>query len=324
MRSKKNINPVFLASLAVLPIVATTIGCTTKEKEKEKEKDPKTPTPSPNPNILQDKNFEFVENSDGTLKINKYLGKDTNVTIPSEYKGKKVTTIGEYAFCYSFYDELYGKNIETINLPNSIKAIEKYAFWANHSIKKITLNEGLEKIGENAFEQTKISSITIPSSIKEIGNGAFSSCYDLSQVTLNEGLEKIGDSAFKDTKITSINIPSSIKEIGNGAFSSCYDLSQMTLNEGLEKIGDFAFNSTKITSINIPSSVKEIGNNAFAGTKITSITIPSSVKEIGNNAFAGFYSRLKKIICKVPRDKITWKWSDLNGTYNWNWTVEYV
>ena len=212
MRSKKNINPVFLASLAVLPIVATTIGCTTKEKEKEKEKDPKTPTPSPNPNILQDKNFEFVENSDGTLKINKYLGKDTNVTIPSEYKGKKVTTIGEYAFCYSFYDELYGKNIETINLPNSIKTIEKYAFWANHSIKKINLNEGLEKIG---------------------------------------------DSAFKDTKITSI-------------------------------------------------------------------TIPSSVKEIGNNAFAGFYSRLKKIICKVPRDKITWKWSDLNATYNWNWTVEYV
>ena len=285
-----------------MPIIATTISCTTKEKEKEKEKDSKTPTPNPNPNIFQDKNFEFVENSDGTLKINKYLGNDTNVTIPSEYKGKKVTTIGEYAFCYSFYDQLYGKNIETINLPNSIKAIEKYAFLANHSIKKITLNEGLEKIGENAFEKTKISSINIPSSVKEIGNGAFSSCYDLSQVALNEGLEKIGDYAFKDTKITSIDIPSSVKEIGNGAFSSCYDLSQVALNEGLEKIGDSAFNYTKITSI----------------------TIPSSVKEIGNNAFAGFYSRLKKIICKVPRDKITWKWSDLNGTYNWNWIVEYV
>ena len=320
MRSKKNINPVFLASLAVLPIVATTIGCTTKEKEK----DPKTPTPSPNPNILQDKNFEFVENSDGTLKINKYLGKDTNVTIPSEYKGKKVTTIGEYAFCYSFYDELYGKNIETINLPNSIKTIEKYAFWANHSIKKINLNEGLEKIGDFAFGGTKISLINIPSSVKEIGNGAFkgteitlinipssvkeigksafNSCSNLYQVTLNEGLEKIGDFAFGGTKISLINIPSSVKEIGNGAFSSCYDLSQVTLNEGLEKIGD----------------------SAFKDTKITSITIPSSVKEIGNNAFAGFYSRLKKIICKVPRDKITWKWSDLNATYNWNWTVEYV
>ena len=121
-------------------------------------------------------------------------------------------------------------------------------------------------------------------------------------MALNEGLEKIGDSAFNDTKITSITIPSSVKEIGNGAFSSCYDLSQVALNEGLEKIGDSAFNDTKITSI----------------------TIPSSVKEIGNNAFAGFYSRLKKIICKVPRDKITWKWSDLNGTYNWNWIVEYV
>ena len=144
--------------------------------------------------------------------------------------------------------------------------------------------------------------INIPSSVKEIGDYAFSSCSDLSQVTLNEGLEKIGDSAFYLTKITSINIPGSIKEIGKSAFSLCSDLSQVTLNEGLEKIGD----------------------SAFKDTKITSITIPSSVKEIGNNAFAGFYSRLKKIICKVPRNKITWKWSDLNGTYNWNWIVEYA
>ena len=255
MKSKK-IRNCFLISLPVLPIIATTIGCTTKEKEKEKEKDPKVPTPTPSPNIIKDKNFEFVKNSNETLKIEKYIGNDTNVTIPSEYKGKKITTIGKWAFTYSFYDALYRKNIKTINLPNSIKTIEEYAF-TNSSLENITLNEGLEKIGAHAFSNTKIKSIVIPSSVKEIGNSAFDGCFSLSQVTLNEGLEKIGDSAFKDTKITSI-------------------------------------------------------------------TIPSSVKEIGNDAFAGFYSRLKKVICKVPRDKITWKWSDLNGTYNWTWTVEYV
>ena len=44
--------------------------------------------------------------------------------------------------------------------------------------------------------------------------------------------------------------------------------------------------------------------------KIKLIVIPRSVKEIGNLAFEYCYN-LKKVICKIPKDKSTWKWSDL-------------
>ncbi|OKL23709.1 hypothetical protein BRO50_01270, partial [Metamycoplasma hominis] len=42
------------------------------------------------------------------------------------------------------------------------------------NLKEVFLNEGLEKIGAEAFSSAKIESITIPGSVKEIGESAFS------------------------------------------------------------------------------------------------------------------------------------------------------
>ena len=274
-------------------------------KDEKTEKVPSSQNLKPN----QKQNFEFVQNSNGTLKIKKYLGNDTNVVIPSEYNGKKVTMIGEKAF--------RGTNISSITLPISIKEIGDSVFQDCYNLTHVILNQGLEKIGSYAFEATNISSITFPSSIKEFGINAFSSCYNLSKVTLNEGLEKICSTAFWGVNISSITIPSSVKEIDNDAFSNCNNLSQVILNEGLEEIGASAFEWTKIKSIVIPSSVKEINiggfekcfnlskitfneglekirSYVFTWTNISSITIPSSVKEIGDYVFKNC-SKLKEI-----------------------------
>ena len=62
------------------------------------------------------------------------------------------------------------------------------------------------------------------------------------------------------------------------------------------------YNSKKVTII--------ISECSFEWAKIKSIAIPRSVKKIGNLAFEYCYN-LKKVICKIPKDKITWKWSDL-------------
>ncbi|RBI35235.1 leucine-rich repeat domain-containing protein, partial [Metamycoplasma hominis] len=80
---------------------------------------------------------------------------------------------------------------------------------------EVILNEGLEKIGAEAFYHKNIESITIPGSVKEIGERAFLGCRNLEEVILNEGLEKIGVRAFLNTKIESITIPDSVKEIGD-------------------------------------------------------------------------------------------------------------
>ena len=110
------------------------------------------------------------------------------------------------------------------------------AFYKCSNLSKVTLNEGLEKIGDFAFNSTKITSITIPSSVKEINESAFHCCYNLSKVTFNEGLEKIGSYAFMDAKIKSIVIPRSVKEIGNLAFEYCYNLKKVICKVPKDKI----------------------------------------------------------------------------------------
>jgi len=106
------------------------------------------------------------------------------------------------------------KKTTKVTIPSSIKEIGKDAFSGCANLKEVILNEGLEKIGDEAFSSTKIESITIPGSVKEIGKGAFSGCKNLEEIILNEGLEKIGHPAFSNTNIKSITIPSSVKEIG--------------------------------------------------------------------------------------------------------------
>ncbi|WP_373888030.1 leucine-rich repeat domain-containing protein, partial [Metamycoplasma hominis] len=133
------------------------------------------------------------------------------------------------------------KKTTKVTIPDSVKEIGESAFYGCKNLKEVILNEGLEKIGAEAFWDAGIKSITIPGSVKEIGESAFSNCENLKEVILNEGLEKIGAETFYDTKIESITIPGSVKEIGERAFCNCENLKEVILNEGLEKIGDEAF-----------------------------------------------------------------------------------
>ncbi|QKX41078.1 leucine-rich repeat domain-containing protein [Metamycoplasma hominis] len=128
------------------------------------------------------------------------------------------------------------KKTTKVTIPSSVKEIGESAFSDCKNLEEVSLNEGLEKIGAEAFSNTNIESIIIPDSVKEIGQRAFSSCINLEEVSLNEGLEKIGAEAFSNTNIESIIIPDSVKEIGRRAFSNCKNLKEVTYNGDASKI----------------------------------------------------------------------------------------
>ena len=61
----------------------------------------------------------------------------------------------------------------------------------------LQLNEGLEVIGEEAFEGcTSLRSVTIPSTITKWGEMAFFGCISLIELQLKEGMKVIGARAF--------------------------------------------------------------------------------------------------------------------------------
>lgn len=231
---------------------------------------------------------------DGNIMITKYVGSETNITVPTEIDGKKVTTIGDNAF------ELN----ETVNI--------------------VILPEGIITIGEDAFRYcTKLTHIQIPNSVKFIKRSAFEHCYSLTEVNMPTGLTVIEERIFLHCKsLKNIIIPESVTTIKYYAFAYCSNLYSITIPKNVTNI-EYSFETCNgLSSINvvsdnkafsskegvlynknkssllayppakesvnffIPNSVINIRENAFAySSKLKGVTIPKNVNYIGEFAF---------------------------------------
>ena len=226
--------------------------------------------------------FRYEVNAEGGITITGYKGSDTLVTIPDTIDGRRVTSIGEYAFCDC------------------------------ESLTSVTIPDSVTSIGYRAFEDcTSLTSVTIPDSVTSIGNEAFYNCKSLTSVTIPDSVTSIGYSAFSGTPFyendtrelviygkvlykyigtqTKVIIPNSVTSIGDYAFCGCYSLTSVTIPDSVTSIGYSAFERcTSLTSVTIPDSVTSIGEDAFRVCEsLTSVTIPDSVTSIGKFAFYG-------------------------------------
>lgn len=134
-------------------------------------------------------------------------GKNESITIP-----EGVTEIKAFAFANS--------KIEEVSFPDSLKKIEKNAFYECSRLKSVDFGNGIEEIGGMmAFAFCSITRLEIPPQVKTIGDGAFYYCDKLKEVKFNEGLQKIGNDAFsKCDLIKNLDFPETLSYIGNRAF----------------------------------------------------------------------------------------------------------
>ena len=142
-----------------------------------------------------------------------------------------------------------------INIPPSVVEIYDEAFYECGRLEEVDLNEGLQHIGGEAFQDcTSLIRISIPSTTVNVGGCAFANCHQLRNVVLHEGLQAIGAEAFVGCRaLERIAIPSSVTFIGDQAFRGCCTLSEVTLREGLHDIEVGAFEDcTALAQIIIP------------------------------------------------------------------------
>ena len=115
--------------------------------------------------------FEYT--SDGTVTA--YFG-DTLVTIPSEIDGTAIRKIGD-KLCFDL------------------------------DISTVYIEEGIEEIGESAFEGCNAAYVDIPASVKTVADRAFANCESLTDVVLNSENTRFGYDVFMGTGYINFTVP---------------------------------------------------------------------------------------------------------------------
>lgn len=140
----------------------------------------------------------------------------------------------------------------------------------NIGLTTVTIPEGYDRVGDEAFANSSITNVNFPNSLTLIGESAFCNCINITTLTFNEGLENIGKKAFMGTSLTALNFPSTLKIIHDEAFRACY-VYDLKFNAGLKFIGKGAFalrnNNYTETTLEIPASMRYIGAIAFGSRR---------------------------------------------------------
>lgn len=112
--------------------------------------------------------------------------------------------------------------IVSIDIPESVKHINDYAFIRCTNLEAVDLPDNLETLGIGAlYGCSKVKEIEIPSTVPELHNFTFYNATALENIILNDGLESIGEKAFYNTPaFTSVEIPSTVKAIDPTAFDN--------------------------------------------------------------------------------------------------------
>ncbi|RDU24237.1 leucine-rich repeat domain-containing protein [Anaerosacchariphilus polymeriproducens] len=160
-------------------------------------------------------NVESEDNKNGTSKSIKIA------EIPEYVKNKEkeyhVTGIGEGAFDLC-------TNLEEVNMPNSIREIDRNAFAECLKLSKIQFSKNLEEIKYGAFSGADVSAITLDNIILIDENG-FACCTKLKSLDLSKSIKKVTPYAFGECKnLETVTIRAIKLNIEENVFYGCKKL----------------------------------------------------------------------------------------------------
>ena len=161
--------------------------------------------------------------------------------------------------------------------PNTKKVFSGAA--GGGELQNLVLNEGLEEIGELAFNSNPFTNVVIPSTVKRMGRMAF----------------------YEEPNMISIQFEGSyIQSLGESAFSHCKKLENITFPEKVDTIYDLCFYETAIKELYIPDYTV-LHANVFPNCKnLTYVYIPKNVKiDLTNNGILheiGMFSNCTNLV----------------------------
>lgn len=254
------------------------------------------------PSIQKEYNGEIIYSKDGK----KLLKVDENCRRINVKKGVEVIAKGAFD----------STRVRHINLPNTIQILESNALLRAHYLESINLPNSIIRIERYAFQfcggfDKGLKKIILPKHLHILGENAFYGCSKLEQLTIRgdfmwkqswldnnpfyytEKLAVIKNSnpnfVAKDGMLMSAD--------GKILFRCVNDNKRIILNDGVETIAQGAFcGRDRMEQIILPNSLRIICKDAFRGCHdIDNVEIPEGVLSIGVESFS-FCWNLKTMI----------------------------
>lgn len=252
----------------------------------------------------------------------KWIEVDENNTVYSSYEGALYDEAKKKLIQYPIASET-----EVYELPTTVEIIDSYAFSGATKLKELTLSpnmkeimdhafynckvlekvfgyDGIEFIGESAFEKNpKFIEFDIPDTVTTIEKRAFADCTSLVDMELPAALLSLGEEAFincaklkgttivvdEETTYTEFVIPEGTTTLGNGIFYNCKAIEKAIFPETVTEVPQNTFyGCTALVNVDLPDSLEYIREGAFYGaTKLDTFQIGYNGIAIEDNAFYG-------------------------------------
>lgn len=259
--------------------------------------------------IDENKSYDYVILSDGTVEITNYFGNDENVSVPIYIDNLLVTSIGNFAFTNC-------SDLVSIELPDSIINIGDNPFIGCSNLMKIEVSvehKYLFVINGVLCSKPDKRLITYPCGFKDslyiiphevqiIGSYSFGGCNNLNLVDIPDTVLDIGTNPFADcSSLINIRVSEDHQffETSNRALISKLDkrliclpaasmIDEYRVPSGIQSIGESAFYACRnLHSVYMPESITNVGDNSFLNcSNLEIIEFSDNIVIIGNYAFA--------------------------------------
>lgn len=174
---------------------------------------------------------------------------------------------GEYAVAGDGVLLRYQGSDTEIELPDTIKRIASHAFVSS-KLRSVTIPESVYAIDAYAFADcTGLETVQNSEGLVTIGDGAFRGCKSLAQFKTPESLSYIGQLAFNgDSAIDSAVLRGDHLTVSYNAFKGCDEMRYVLLSDGVAQLYDNAFDGcTALEGISISSKTTDISASALSG-----------------------------------------------------------
>lgn len=204
----------------------------------------------------------------------------TELVIPDTYQGLPVVSVSGIMSDY----------LVSVKIPTFVKTIQN-SFRDCPNLERVILNEGLEKIEFESFNNCKkLETITIPSTVNYLGNDTFLNNNLKSIIIENNPLYTVEGNCIINTINNSVVkgginpiIPNGISVIDTKAFYGNETIIDLTLPESINSISSDAYmNCINMKSLLIPKNCTLLEGNPFKGCS----SLESIQVDIKNNKYS--------------------------------------